>query len=65
MRQLEGKQLASGSAAIGMPTNQPAYDPQAQGGAPALQTAAKAYNPAADVVVNGGEKKKDKVSKAL
>ena len=63
LRQLEGKQLASGSATIGMPRNQAAYNPQAQGAAAAIQTTAKAYNPAADVAVNGDGVKKEKKSK--
>lgn len=42
-----------------------AYNPQAQGGAAALTTTAKTYNPAADVASNGDAKPKKKVSPLL
>jgi hypothetical protein len=64
LRQLEGKVLATGSAALGQRSNQAAYDPKAQGASAAIATASKAYNPAADVPVNGVAAKKEKVRTA-
>ena len=60
LRQIEGKVLASGSAAVGQPQNQKAYDPKAQGATAAQHTDSKAYNPAADIALNGPTKKEKK-----
>ena len=62
LRQLEGKVLATGSAALGQKANQAAYDPKMNGASAAIATTSKAYNPAADVPANGDAKvKKEKV----
>jgi len=64
LRQLEGKVLATGSAALGQKANQAAYDPKAQGASAAIATGSKGYNPAADVPANGDVKvKKEKKTK--
>lgn len=65
MRQLEGKIAAGGAAGQGLKAVPMAYNPQAQGGAAALTTTAKTYNPAADVASNGDAKPKKKVSPLL
>ena len=62
LRQLEGKVLATGSAALGQKANQAAYDPKINGVSAAIATTSKVYNPAADVPANGDAKvKKEKV----
>ena len=67
LRQLEGKLLASDSAKPRAGKGDiPKYDAARQGNAgPALITAAKAYNPDADVTADAGkeEKKKKKVGR--
>ena len=65
LRQLEGKMLASGAAQLGQRVNPSVYNPQAQGASTAISTTSKAYNPAADVVMNGTKDKSPKVSNPL
>lgn len=69
LRQLEGKLLALDSAKPRAGKGDiPKYDAARQGNAgPALITAAKAYNPDADITADAGkeEKRKAKVGRAM